>query len=328
MMQLHRTGRILRRTAIQALPAVAGVVTLNFILLMLMPGDVVDTLAMEAGSGDAEIMKALREQLGLNLPLLERLWAYLSGLARLDLGMSARFNEPVLNLIMARLPDTLLLLMSALLLAIVLGILVGWAMAAFAGSWLDRALSVLVLLAYSMPAFWLGLMAIVLLSVNLGWLPSGGNMTVGANLSGWALFTDRLHHIIMPALTLALFYAAIYARLMRATMLEVRQQDFIRTAAAKGLHPAVLQLRHAIPNALIPVTTMAGIHLSGMFGGAMVIETVFGWPGMGRLAMDSMLARDSSVLLGILLLSSMVVIIANVLVDLFQAWLDPRIQMD
>jgi peptide/nickel transport system permease protein len=162
--------------------------------------------------------------------------------------------------------------------------------------------------------------------VKLGWLPSNGNMTVGVTLSGWALIADRASHLVLPSLALSSFFIAVYARLTRATMIEVQGQDFMRTAAAKGLHPLTVQVRHALRNALIPVTTVAGMDLGNLLGGAVVVETVYGWPGMGRLALDAVTGRDFSVLLGILLLSSLLVIVANVGIDLLHAWLDPRIE--
>jgi peptide/nickel transport system permease protein len=257
--------------------------------------------------------------------VLTQLVNFLGHLVQFDLGFSPRYNMSVLDMIMTRLPGTLLLMVTALSLALVLGIIIGSIMAAWAGRWPDRVLSVVVLLFYSMPGFWVGLMAIVLFSVKLGWLPSDGSMTVGANLTGWAFVADRLDHLILPALALASFFVAVYARLVRASMLEVQRQDFMRTAQAKGLHPFFIQLRHALRNALIPVTTVAGMHLGNLLGGAVVVETLFGWPGMGRLALEAVLARDFSVLLGVLLLSSLLVIIANVVIDLLHAWLDPRI---
>jgi peptide/nickel transport system permease protein len=170
-------------------------------------------------------------------------------------------------------------------------------------------------------------MAIVLFSVHLGWLPSSGSMTVGAPLSGLHVLTDRASYLVLPSLALSSFFMAVYARLTRATMLEVQSQDFMRTAAAKGLHPIAVQFRHALRNALIPVTTVAGIHIGNLLGGAVVVETVFGWPGMGRLALQAVVGRDFNVLLGVLLMSSILVIAANACVDLLQAWLDPRIQV-
>jgi peptide/nickel transport system permease protein len=232
---------------------------------------------------------------------------------------------PVVDLILQRLPGTLMLMVTALAFALIIGIAVGSVMAAWAGRWPDRILSVVVLLFYSMPGFWVGLMAIVLFSVKLGWLPSDGDMTVGAGLSGWAMIADRLRHLVLPALALASFFVAVYARLTRASMLEVQRQDFMRTAQAKGLHPFLIQLRHALRNALVPVTTVAGMHLGNLLGGAVVVETLFGWPGMGRLTLEAVLARDFSTLLGVLLLSSFLVIVANMLIDLLHAWLDPRV---
>ena len=216
---------------------------------------------------------------------------------------------------------------TALGIAVAAGVLLGVLMSARAGKWQDRLLSVVALLLYSTPAFWLGLMAIVLFSVKLGWLPTGGNHTIGAGLSGWAAFVDGARHLVLPALATSGFFIAIFARLTRASMLEVSRQDYVRTAESKGLGPGAVTFRHVLRNALIPVTTVAGMHFGALLGGATVIETVFSWPGLGRLALESVLARDYAVLLGILFLSSLLVIVANMLVDLLQAWLDPRIRL-
>ena len=323
---LARTGATLRRTLVQAVPTALGIVVLCFVLLHFVPGDAADAMAGEAGTATAETMAMLRAQFGLDQPALVQLIAYLSGLAHGDLGTSVRFNTPVATLILSALPATLLLMLTALGLALVGGIAAGWVMAVFAGRWPDRVLQVLVLALYSTPGFWLGLMAVVLFSVKLGWLPSNGAATVGAGLHGLPLVLDRARYLVMPALALSSFFVAVYARLTRAAMLEVQGQDFMRTAAAKGLHPAAIQLRHALRNALIPVTTVAGTHLGNLLGGAVVIETVFGWPGLGRLALDAVTGRDYQVLLGVLLRSSLLVMAANVLVDLLHAFLDPRIE--
>lgn len=321
----RRILNTLRRTAIHAGPTILGIVVLDFLLLQLMPGDAADVIASESGVATAETMAALRERFGLDQPVFTQLVNFLSHLAQFDLGFSPRYNMPVLDMIMTRLPSTVLLMATALSLALLLGIVIGSVMAAWAGRWPDRVLSVVVLLFYSMPGFWVGLMAIVLFSVKLGWLPSDGSMTVGADLAGLPFVIDRAQHLILPALALASFFVAVYARLVRASMLEVQRQDFMRTAQAKGLHPFFIQLRHALRNALIPVTTVAGMHLGNLLGGAVVVETLFGWPGMGRLALEAVLARDFSVLLGVLLLSSLLVIFANMVIDLLHAWLDPRI---
>ena len=321
----RRIAATLKRTALHAGPTVLGIIVLDFLFLQLMPGDAADVLAIEAGAATTETMAMLRERFGLDQPVIAQLGNFLGHLVQLDLGYSPRFNASVLDIIMTRLPNTVLLMATSLSLALLIGIVVGSVMAAWAGKWPDRLLSVVVLLLYSMPGFWVGLMAIVLFSVKLGWLPNDSNMTVGANYTGLAMIADRAAHLVLPALALASFFVAVYSRLVRASMLEVQRQDFMRTAQAKGLHPFFIQLRHALRNALIPVTTVAGMHLGNLLGGAVVIETLFGWPGMGRLALEAVLARDFSVLLGVLLLSSLLVIVANMVIDLLHAWIDPRI---
>lgn len=325
MTTLGRTARALRRNAVQAIPTLAGIIVLNFLLLQLAPGDAADVLAAESGFATEETMQALRERLGLDLSILAQLWHYLADLARFDLGYSYRYGLPVADVIWQRLPGTLLLMTVSLALAVVIGIAVGAVMATLAGRLPDRVLSVLSLLFYSVPGFWIGLMLIIVFSVWLGWLPSGGSGSIAAGLEGWAAVGDRARHMILPATSLALFYVAIYARLTRASMLEVRGQDYVRTALAKGLSPTTVAVRHILRNALIPVTTMAGLHVGNMLGGAVVIETIYSWPGLGRLAYEAVMGRDFTVLLGILLLSSILVIVANLVVDLLHAWLDPRI---
>lgn len=327
MLDSRRLLRVLRRTLLQAVPTVLGIVVLNFLLLQLAPGDAADVMAGEYGVATEETMVMLRQRFGLDLPLLQQLLAYLGNLAQFSLGFSPRYGMPVSELIGQRLPATLLLMGLALALALVVGIALGTAMAMTAGRWPDRTLSVISLIFYSVPGFWIGLMLIVLFSVKLGWLPSGGQESIGAGLTGIAWIGDRLKHMILPATSLALFYIAIYGRLTRAAVLEVASQDYVRTASAKGLSPLSVTLRHVLRNALLPVTTLAGIHFGGILGGAVVVETVYSWPGLGRLAFESVMRRDFNVLLGVLLLSSLLVILANTLVDLLQAWLDPRIEV-
>ena len=320
--------RLARRTLWQAIPTVFGILLLNFLLLRLIPGDAVDVLASESGGATEATLAQWRSHFGLDLGLGQQLLAYLSHLAHLDLGLSPRFNLPVSQLVFDRLPNTLLLMVSALLLALALGIAAGVVMASKVGRWPDRALSLIVLLLYSTPGFWIGLVAVVLFSVSLGWLPSDGIETLGMDLHGVDWLLDRVRHAILPVLTLATFYIALYARLTRASMLEVQRQDFVRTAKAKGLHPVRVAVRHVLRNALLPVTTMAGLHFAALLGGAAVTETLFGWPGLGRLTLDAVLSRDYNLLLGILLLSSILVVVVNVAMDLLQAWLDPRVQAE
>ncbi|CAM3592701.1 putative peptide transport system permease protein [Pseudomonas reidholzensis] len=304
------------------------VVVVNFVLMQMLPGDAAEVLAAESGSGSASTVIQLRQHFGLDRSVLEQFFAYLSNLAQLSLGVSPRFNLPVTELILSRLGNTLLLLLSAMGIALSSGVIAGVVMAANVGRWPDRLLSLLALLLYSVPAFWLGLMAIVFFAVKLEWLPTGGIVTVSQNNQGWDAALDICWHLVLPCLTLASFYVAIFARLTRSAMLEISQQDFVRTARAKGAGPLRVLLVHMLRNALVPVSTVAGMHFGALMGGALVIEVVFSWPGMGQLAMDSVMARDYSVVLGILLLASVLVIIANGLVDALHAWLDPRIAQD
>ncbi|MDR2111936.1 MAG: ABC transporter permease [Candidatus Accumulibacter sp.] len=326
MSALGRVRATLWRTFLQAIPTVFGIVILVFLLLQLVPGDAADVLAGESGGITEEGLAMLRARFGLDQPIVVQLLAYLNHLAHFSLGYSPRYNAPVMDLIMSRLPGTLILMLLSQFIAIAAGIALGAVMATWAGQWPDRLLSLAALLLYSTPGFWIGLMALVVFSVWFGWLPSGGDITIGADLRGWAHVKDFAAHAVLPVTALAGFFVAIYARLVRASMLEISRQDFVRTAHAKGLAPFVVSVRHILRCALAPLVTVAGLHLGTMLGGAVVIETVFSWPGLGRLALEAVMARDYTVLLGILLLSSLTVIVANMLVDLLHAWLDPRIK--
>ena len=316
-----RVARSLTRTVAQAVPTILGIIVLNFFLLKLAPGDAADAMAAQDGSATAESMIALRQRFGLDNPVLVQLLSYLNNLAHFSLGNSPRWGVSVVELIGQRLPGTLSLMAVALVIALALGAV----MASFAGKLPDRLISIVSLVFYSVPGFWIGLMLIVLFSVTLGWLPTGGAGAIGSRLTGIAAILDKARYMVMPATSLALFYVAIYARLTRASMLEVRSQDFVRTAQAKGVSPFLVTTRHVLRNALIPITTLAGMHVGSMLGGAVVVETVYNWPGLGRLAFEAVMGRDFTVLLGILLLSSLLVITANALVDILHAWLDPRI---
>ncbi len=312
------------RPLARTLPTVAGVVLLNFVLLQLVPGDAVDAMVAEAGSASAETTALLRHRFGLDQSSLAQLGDYVGHLLHLSLGYSPRYDMPVLDLILTRLPNTLLLMSLALFVSLAVGIAFGTVMATWARRWPDRVLSSIAFVLYSTPGFWIGLVSIVLFAVHLGWLPSGGDATAGSELAGLARLRDRLQHAVLPACALASFYIAVYARLTRAAMLEVQTQDHVRTARAKGVGPWRLTLRHVLRNALVPVTSVAGTHLGGLLGGAAVAETVFSWPGIGRLTLEAVGAREYRVLLGVLLLSSLLVIVGNLLVDLLHARLDPR----
>lgn len=317
----------LRRRLLQVVPVILGIALLNFLILQLAPGDVVDVLAGEAGAATPETMAQLRASFGLDQPVWLQLVHYLGNIATLDLGFSYRQNLPVFDLILQRLPATLLLMALAMTLALALGVAFGVISAVWVHRWPDRLISMTALVAYAMPTFWLGLMAIVLFSARLGWLPSGGMIDIGAGHRGFAYVLDVARHAIMPTCTLATFYLAVYARLVRTAMLELDGADFVRTARAKGAGEVRVTLAHALRNALLPLVTMAGYQVGSLLSGAVLVESVFSWPGLGRLAFESVLARDFNLLLGILLLSSLLVTVVNILVDLLYAAIDPRVSI-
>lgn len=307
-------------------PTIIGILIVNFFLLQLAPGDAADVLAGEAGVATAETMDAIRERHGLDRSAFGQFLLYVGNLSQGSLGWSIRYDMPVVDLIAQRLPSTILLMISALGLALVIGLVCGVVMACWRGRWPDRLLSMIVLFLYSVPGFWVSLMLIVALSLKLGWFPTGGSGSLGgATLGWWDWLLDRLRHMALPLVSLSLYYIAIYCRLMRAATLESMSADFVKTATAKGLNRWNVITRHVVPNALLPITTMLGVHIGGMLGNAVVIETVFSWPGMGRLAFESLAGRDFNVLLGVLLLSSFIVVFSNMFVDIVQGWLDPRI---
>lgn len=317
----------LRRRLLQVVPVVVGIALLNFLILQLAPGDVVDVLAGEAGAATPEYMAQLRASFGLDQPLWVQFKHYLFNVATLDLGWSFRQNMPVFDLIMDRMPATLLLMGSAIAIALAAGVLLGVLSAVRVHGWLDDVISVFVLLTYALPTFWLGLMAMVLFSARLGWLPSGGMVDLGASHTGLAWVLDVARHALLPALTLSTFYLAVYTKLVRTAMLELYGADFIRTARAKGAGEVRITLRHALRNALLPLLTMVGYQVASLLSGAVLVESVFNWPGIGRLAFEAIMSRDFNLLLGILLLSSILVTLINVVVDLLYAWLDPRVQL-
>jgi peptide/nickel transport system permease protein len=297
-------------------------------LLHLAPGDIAQVLAGENGSADPAYLQGLRARFGLDQPLFAQLLAYAWRVVNLDLGYSFRNNLPVTTLIFQRLPATLLLMGSSLTIAVGGGIALGAIAARKLNSWLDDLISVVSLLAYATPLFWIGLMFVVLFAVHLRWLPTGGFRTDGADLSGFANALDVAKHLVLPTITLALFYTAVYARLTRAAMADVLGLDFIRSARAAGISERRIVWRGALPNAVLPVVTVIGMQVASLLGGAVLVETVFAWPGLGRLAFEAVTARDVNLLLGLLLFSALLVVATNIVVDGIHAALDPRLRAE
>ena len=324
---MGRVERLLIRRVAEAIPILLGIVAINFLLLNAAPGNVVDALVGQMGTGDPELVAQMTVKFGLDQPVWKRLLLYLWNLVRLDLGTSQFYNMPVRSLILERLAATALLMLSSIALAFCIGVISGVAAARRFNSVWDHAISLAALIFYATPVFWIGLMLLVLFAVKLEVLPLGGMATIGANINLFESVIDVAWHLILPMMTLSLFFIATYTRLMRASMLEVVHLDFVRTARAKGMPERRVAYRHVLRNALLPVVTVVGVQVGSLLGGAVVVESLFGWPGLGRLAYDSVIQRDFNVLLGILFMSSAIVLTVNVLVDLIYAWLDPRIEV-
>ncbi|WP_316160138.1 MULTISPECIES: ABC transporter permease [unclassified Bradyrhizobium] len=296
-----------------------------FLLLQLAPGDTVDAMMAQMGGGDAATARELRRFYGLDLSVPMQLANYLWRLVRLDLGFSAIYGKPVATVILERLPPTLLLMTSSLSFAFFFGLVFGVIAARDVNRWPDTLISTVGLIFYATPSFWFGLMAIVVFSIYLQWLPAGGFEDIGAVTSGLWRVLDIARHLMLPSLTLGLIFLAIYLRIMRASMLEVQNLDFVRTARAKGLDETRIITRHVLRNALLPMVTLIGLQAGTMLGGSVVVETVFSLPGLGRLAYESVVQRDLNTLLGIVFVSALLVIVVNFITDLLYARLDPRI---
>lgn len=304
-----------------------GIIILNFVLIRLAPGDPATVMAGEAGAADEIFLQQLRKEFGLDKPLHEQLVVYVKNVVMLDLGFSYRQQRPVNDLLMERAPATLLLTGAAFLLSLVAGVALGVFASMLVGRWSDSLITVFALFFYATPIFWVGLMGVLLFSVTLGWLPFFGMYTVGANLKGMAFAADVAWHLVLPAITLALFHMAVYARMTRASMLEMKDHDFVRTARAKGVAESRIVRVHVLRNAVLPVITIAGVKAGYLIGGSIVVETVFAWPGIGRLAFEAVLQRDYNVLLGVFFLTSFMVIAFNLITDVVYSLIDPRIEL-
>lgn len=313
--------RFVARRLLRAAPAVGAIVVITFLMIRLAPGDAVDAL----GGGDEATNDYLRGYLQLDEPLWQQFGSYASRLARGDLGTSfVQGGRPVAELLLDRLPATLLLMAAALVVSSVGGILLGAVSARWPFGPLDAALSSLSLLGYALPTFWLGQLAVLLFAIHLGWLPIQGLTDARAGHTGLAAAGDVARHLVLPALVLATSEMAFVARVTRSGLLVEKGRGYIETARAKGAGELRVILRHALPNALLPVVTVIGHRLGLLFTYAVVTEAVFGWPGLGTLMLNASQSRDRPVLLGLVLLVSLSVVLANLATDLVYGWIDPR----
>jgi len=310
-------GRLLQSLVLLLIVSIIG-----FAVLHLAPGGPLSQFALVPGLSKEDLARIAHE-MGLDRPLPVQYWEWLTRLLGGDWGHSYRDNQPVLAVIAGRLPATLELMGAAIVISVIAGVWIGVMGAIRSYSLFDMLATVGAMVALSIPTFWFGLIVIYVFSLHLGWLPPGNRMTVGGDAS----FLDYLHHLIAPAMVLALVEVAIWSRYMRASMLDVINQDFVRTARAKGLPERTVLWHHALRNALLPMIALAGVEIPTLLGGALVTETVFTWPGMGRLLLDSLGYRDYPVIMGILIFSALLALLGNLLADIFAALADPRIRL-
>lgn len=315
------------RRLLQAVPVVFLIMIGTFLLLQLAPGDTVDALVGDMGGADAAFIARLRAEYGLDQPVWVQLWRYMAKLATFDFGYSFVYEQPVSVVLMDRLGTTLLLMATSLSLAFAIGTLLGAIAARRAYTKTDTIISTLGLVFYATPSFFLSLMMMLLFSVKLGWLPVGGIKTIAGFYTGWDHVLDVARHLVMPTAALSLIYLAFYLRLMRASVMEVAELDYVRTARAKGAGESRLMIHHIMRNALLPVITLLGLQFSTVLGGSVVVETIFSLPGLGNLAYQAVIQRDMNTLMGIIFLSSVIVIVVNFLTDLLYARLDSRIEL-
>lgn len=306
-----------------------AVVVLNFTLITIAPGDVADSIAGDMGGADADVLAEIRSRYGLDQPFFVQLWRYVSKVAVLDLGYSYFYNQPVTDLILQRLPATLLLVFSSQILAITVGLLLGVMAARRPNSLPNLLVTFLSLFGFAAPVFWTGILLIILFVSVWPIFPVGGMMSASLIDAAWyERWINIGYHLVLPMVTLASIYLALYSRLTRASMQEVLGSDYVRTARAKGLAENKVFYKHALKNSLGPLVTVAGLQFSAVISGAVVVEAVFSWPGLGTLALQSILARDTPTIMGILFFSSLVVIVVNIITDLVLRMIDPRIRAD
>jgi peptide/nickel transport system permease protein len=320
--------RFIVRRFLYAVILVFAVLILNFLLIRLAPGDPIETLAGQMGGMTEAIRDELRKAYGLDQPVFKQLLIYIGRVLQGDLGYSYFFNLPVTVLIFDRVPATILLLLTSLAVSITLGTTFGVIASRRPNGFLSQMITVASVVGYSAPVFWTGMLLIILFASVIPILPVSGMRSAAVN-HGWLRdAVDVARHLVLPAVSLAFVQMAQYSRLTRASMLDVLGADYVRTARAKGLSERTVFFKHAFRNAILPIVTIIGLQFGNMLAGAIVVETVFNWPGLGRLAFDSVLRRDYPTLLGLLFFSSLLVILANQITDFCYRLVDPRIKTE
>ncbi|HET9869174.1 MAG TPA: ABC transporter permease [bacterium] len=319
---------VLRRLLLMV-PLLLGISILSFGIMQLAPGDPASLSAAMNQHIDPSYIEKLRASYGLNDPLYLQYWHWLTRLCRLDFGDSFKDGRPVLAHILERLPATLLLSGLSLALLFLLGVPLGVAAAYWQGRWPDKWITALTFFGFSMPDFWLALMMMLLFGVTLGWFPVSGMWSLGAeDLPFFDRLGDLAAHLAMPLFVTTFVALASVSQYAKTSLLEVIRQDYIRTARAKGLSESKVVLKHALRNALIPIVTLLGLSLPGLIGGSVIIESIFAWPGMGRLGYESMMNHDYPLVMGVGILSAFLTLLGNLLADIGYAWLDPRVKYD
>ena len=321
---LKTFGLIVNRL-VYAFVLLFAVLVLNFTLMHLAPGDVADTISQSMGGADEELLIEIRKDYGLDQPYYQQLATYIGKVLRFDLGHSFFFNEPVSKLVLERVPATLLLVITAQILALLLGVVLGVYSARKPNGIMSHFVTFFALFGYSAPVFWTGILLLIAFSLQIPIFPVAGMRDVTIEGNFWVHAIDVMKHMVLPVVTLASIFLALYSRLARATMIETLGTDFVRTARAKGLPERQVVYKHALRNSLSPVVTLAGLQFSAVVSGAVLVEAVFSWPGLGTLAFQSIIARDTPTILGILFFSALVVIIGNLLTDLALRFVDPRV---
>jgi peptide/nickel transport system permease protein len=313
-------GGFLYRRIIQLIPTLLIVAVIVFFITRMLPGD--PAAVMLGPQASAEDIAEYSEKLGLNEPLYQQFFDYLVNLVSFDFGNSLTYNRPILDLIMERFPNTIILAVSALFIAIIVGVPAGIIAARKQNTIIDYSVTTLSLIGVSMPIFWLGVMLVLYFSVNLQWFPATG---MGSFENG---FWDFLSHLILPSLALATIPTAQFARITRSSMLETISQDYIKTARSKGLTEFKVINKHAFKNALIPLLTVIGLQFSGLLGGAVLTETIFSWPGMGLLIVDAIEKRDFIVVQSTVLFVAVIYVVINLIIDILYKVVNPKVNLD